>query len=111
VAQVWAAPADPGTAPDAAFALHLDMDCSGVDQPVVDNFSGARCTVPRLSGLTLRKATQKLKRKGCARGKVTYVKSARVKKGRIVKQSAKPGKKLTLGAKVRLVVSRGKHAR
>jgi beta-lactam-binding protein with PASTA domain len=73
----------------------------------VDTFSNARCVVPKLTGLTLRRATQKLEKQGCARGRISYVKSAKVKKGRIVRQSAKAGKKLKLGGKVRLVVSRG----
>jgi hypothetical protein len=107
IAQVWAASADPGTPPDASFPLHADVDCSGGDEPPVDNFSGARCVVPKLKGLTLRTAKRKLTRAGCKAGKVTYVTSKKVKTGRVVKQATKAGKKLKLGAKVKLLVSRG----
>jgi beta-lactam-binding protein with PASTA domain len=44
----------------------------------------------------------------CKRGKVTYAYSPKVKKGRVIKQSARPGKTLTAGSKVSLVVSKGK---
>jgi hypothetical protein len=107
ITQVWAASADPGTPPDASFPLYADVDCSGSDEPPVDNFSGARCVVPKLKGVTLRTAKRKLTRAGCKAGKVTYVASRKVKKGRVVKQATKAGRKLKLGAKVKLLVSRG----
>jgi hypothetical protein len=67
-----------------------------------------RCVVPKVSGKTLAAARTALKRKKCAVGKVRKAYSGRVKKGRVVAQSVKPGKRLARGAKVGLVVSRGK---
>jgi hypothetical protein len=108
VAEVWASPGDPGTPPDASFPLYGDPGCdSGSAEPPVDNFTPAMCIVPKLKNLPLRKAKQKLTRGGCKTGKVNYVFSA-TKKGSVVKQSAKAGKKVKLGTKVKLTVSKGK---
>ena len=109
VAEVWAAPGDPGTAPDASFPLYGDPGCdSGLGEPPVDVIPPAKCLVPKLKNVALPKATLKLKRGGCARGKVKYVFSNKVKKGRVIAQSAKPGKKLKAKTKVKLTVSLGK---
>jgi beta-lactam-binding protein with PASTA domain len=52
-------------------------------------------------------AALKLSRAGCSRGKVRYVNSTKVKKGRVISQGIKPGKHLQAGTKVPLVVSLG----
>ena len=44
----------------------------------------------------------------CRTGTVTKAKSKTVPKGRVIAQAPKAGKKLASGAKVRLVVSRGR---
>jgi hypothetical protein len=108
VADVWAAPSDPGTKPDATFELNGDPGCEAAEDTPVDVVVGAKCVVPKLKKLTLKKATQKLKKAGCKRGKVTKAFSNTVKKGRVIKQAPKPRKKLKLNSKVKLTVSKGK---
>ena len=109
LAEVWAAPGDPGTPPDGSFPISATVDCSGgADEPPVDKLAPVKCVVPKLKNVPLKKAAAKLKNSGCKRGKLKYAYSRSVKKGRIMGQSAKPRKKLKLNAKVNLVVSRGK---
>ncbi|MEA2424633.1 MAG: hypothetical protein QOH13_1043 [Thermoleophilaceae bacterium] len=108
VADVWAAPGDPGTAPDMTFQLVGDSACDlGPDEPPVDPTGSLPCLVPKLKNLTLKKAAAKLENAGCTRGKVRYSYSPKVKKGRVIAQGSKPGKRLKAGAKVTLTVSRG----
>jgi PASTA domain len=70
------------------------------------------CVVPKLKGKSFktRKAKTKLKRRlkraGCRLGKVKKAKSHK-RKGTVVKQSPRPGKKLKQGTRVSLTVSRG----
>jgi uncharacterized delta-60 repeat protein len=66
------------------------------------------CIVPKLKGKTLRAAKQALRRAHCSPGKVTKAFSAKVKKGRVLYQKPKPGRKLAAGARVRLTLSKGK---
>ena len=76
-------------------------------QSVTATFA-ARCIVPKEKGKTLRKAKRALVKAHCKVGKVKKAFSAKVKKGRVIAQSAKAGKTLAPGAKVRLTVSKGK---
>ena len=69
---------------------------------------GSKCVVPSLKGKTLVAAEKAITKAHCALGKVKKVKSSHVKKGRIVSQGAGAGKSLPSGAKVSLVVSKGK---
>ena len=66
-----------------------------------------RCLVPRVVGLRLRKAKQRIAKAHCRTGKVTRKPSSRKKKGRVLAQRPAPGKDLKSGAKVRLTVGRG----
>jgi PASTA domain-containing protein/PKD domain-containing protein len=66
------------------------------------------CVVPKVVGKTLRKAKSALKARHCKTGTVRRAYSAKVKKGRVLRQRPKAGKQLANGAKVNLVVSRGK---
>ncbi len=66
------------------------------------------CVVPKVTGKTLTAAKAAIKKAKCAVGKVTKKASAKVKKGRVISQKPAPGKKLAKGAKVSLVVSKGK---
>ena len=68
----------------------------------------ARCIVPKAKGKALRTAKRSLVKAHCKVGKVKKAFSAKVKKGRVIAQSAKPGKKLAPRAKIRLTVSKGK---
>jgi beta-lactam-binding protein with PASTA domain len=66
------------------------------------------CTVPRLRGLTIAVAKRTLTKRGCALGRVSRAYSRRVRRGRIVGQRPAPGLRLRRGAKVAVVVSRGR---
>jgi beta-lactam-binding protein with PASTA domain len=58
--------------------------------------SAGRCTVPKLRGATAKKAKAKLKKAGC-KAKVRRARSSRVRRGRVIKQSAKAGNGSTEG--------------
>ena len=66
------------------------------------------CSVPRLRGLKLVTAKQLLAKRGCSLGRVSRVRSRRVARGRVVAQRPAPGLRLARGARVRLVLSRGR---
>ena len=66
-----------------------------------------RCVVPSVKNKSVSKARRLLASKHCVLGKVTYARSRKVKKGRIVSQSKRPGTRHPRGTKVNVVVSRG----
>jgi subtilisin family serine protease len=66
------------------------------------------CTVPRLRGLTLAGAKRSLAKQGCALGRVSKAYSRRIRRGRVVAQRPGPGLRLRRGAKITVVVSRGR---
>ncbi len=65
------------------------------------------CLVPKVKGKKLAAARSALSQAHCTVGKVTK-KFSKVKKGRVLSQRPKPGTSLAAGAKVNLVVSKGK---
>jgi Fibronectin type III domain/PASTA domain/Divergent InlB B-repeat domain len=67
-----------------------------------------KCVVPNVRLKTLAAAKRKITAGRCRLGKVTKAKSKTVPKGKVISQSPKAGKKLARGAKVNLVLSRGK---
>ena len=66
------------------------------------------CTVPRLRGLTLIGSKRLLVKRGCALGRITRAYSRRVARGRVIAQKRAPGLRLRRGAKVGVVLSRGR---
>ena len=68
----------------------------------------ARCVVPNVRGKTVRQARGMLTARRCALGRVTRVYSARVRRGKIVAQSRRPGARLPRGTRVNVRVSRGR---
>lgn len=66
------------------------------------------CVVPRLEGKQLQKAKRMLHARDCSLGRIKRVFSTKVKKGRVISQRPKPRRQLRHGARVGLVVSRGK---
>jgi subtilisin family serine protease len=66
------------------------------------------CTVPRLRGLTLIGSKRLLVKRGCALGRITRAYSRRVARGRVIAQKRTPGLRLRRGAKVGVVLSRGR---
>ncbi len=67
-----------------------------------------RCVVPSVRGKTVRVARRMLGRRHCRLGKITLVFSRRVRKGIVISQRPRAGRRLRSGAKVNLVVSRGR---
>jgi hypothetical protein len=65
------------------------------------------CLVPKVKGKTLVAAKGALAQAHCTTGKVTK-RFSKVKKGRVISQGPKPGTNLASGAKVNLVISKGK---
>jgi uncharacterized delta-60 repeat protein len=83
---------------------------NGPDDFGVVRYQGAfsPCTVPNALGKALAVARTRIQRAGCSVGRVTRKRSNRVKKGRVISQSPKPGKTVPNAAKVKLVVSKGR---
>lgn len=64
------------------------------------------CTVPRLTGKSLKTAKRALKSHDCSLGRVKYAFSSRVKRGRVISEKPRAGRHLKHGAKVGLVLAR-----
>ncbi|MFL6228084.1 MAG: PASTA domain-containing protein, partial [Pyrinomonadaceae bacterium] len=68
------------------------------------------CVVPKLKGKTFKAAKRALRTHSCSLGRVKRAFSSRVKKGRVISQRPKAGRHLKHGAKVRLVISKGRRS-
>jgi PASTA domain-containing protein/List-Bact-rpt repeat protein len=66
------------------------------------------CVVPQVKGKSLKAANRTIKGHDCSVGRIKRAFSQKVKKGRVISQKPKPHKLLQHGARVDLVVSRGK---
>jgi serine/threonine-protein kinase len=71
-------------------------------------FKPPACVVPKVVGKRLAVAKKAIKARHCSVGRITKVRSKRLKAGLVVSESPSPGKRLKNGAKVSLRVSRGK---
>jgi PASTA domain len=69
-----------------------------------------RCRIPNVKRKTLRAARTALSRRGCRTGTIRR-KFSKVRKGRVIAQSRRPGARLYRGFRVNLVVSKGKKPR
>jgi serralysin len=67
-----------------------------------------QCVVPNVRGKTLRIARRTVARGRCAVGRVMRRFSKRMKKGRVISQSRRPGLRLPVGSRVNLVLSKGR---
>ena len=67
-----------------------------------------QCVVPNVRGKTLQIARRTVARGRCTVGRITRKLSKRVKRGRVISQSRRPGLRLPLGSKVNLVISKGR---
>jgi hypothetical protein len=65
-----------------------------------------KCKVPRVIGKGLSKAKRSVRAAHCSVGRIRYQRSKRTK-GHVVRQSPAAGRKLAVGSKVNLFVSRG----
>lgn len=66
------------------------------------------CVVPKVKGKSLKAAERLIKAHGCSVGKIGHAFSTTVKKGSVVSQKPRPGQRRAPGAKVSLVVSKGR---
>jgi beta-lactam-binding protein with PASTA domain len=66
------------------------------------------CVVPKIERKTLSNAKRSIRSHACTVGAVRRVTSRTVKKGRVISQKPRAGKRLRHGAKVNLVVSEGR---
>jgi hypothetical protein len=69
--------------------------------------SGGTCVVPRLRGKRLATATRAIRRAHCRVGRIRRGYSRRVRKGRVISQTPRPRTTRRVGAKIRLLLSRG----
>lgn len=67
-----------------------------------------RCVVPNVMRKTVAQARRQLAARRCALGRVSRGYSAKVKQGRIINQSRRPGTRLPRGTRVNVRVSRGR---
>ena len=65
------------------------------------------CVVPNVIGAKLATAKAKIKARHCRVGKLTYIKSTKKKKGKVMRDVPKPGKRLGNSAKVNLWLGKG----
>ena len=69
---------------------------------------GNNCVVPSLRGKTVSKASVKLRKSYCRRGRITGRFSNKVDRGRVISTAPPRDARLPGGAKIALVVSKGK---
>jgi uncharacterized repeat protein (TIGR01451 family) len=83
---------------------------TNVDATVTAAFSlvPKACVVPKVKGKTVKRAKRSIKAHHCTVGKIKRVTSRRVKRGHVISQKPNPGRRLHHGARVNLVVSKGK---
>lgn len=67
-----------------------------------------RCMVPNVRGKSLRQAKSRIRGAHCKVGRVRMLFSNRVAAGRVVSQTPRGGRRLAVGSRVHLVVSKGK---
>ena len=76
--------------------------------PLLISGAPTACNVPRLRGLTLIGSKRLLVKRGCALGRIAQAYSRRVARGHVIAQKRTPGLRLRRGAKVGVVLSRGR---
>ena len=84
---------------DHLLAVGIDLGPPAPSRPV-------RCLVPRVVKLRLRVARTRIRRANCAVGRIRLVR-VRKRKGIVVAQSPRAGRRLPRGGRVHLVVGRG----
>ncbi len=85
-----------------------DWSSSAADFALV-RYVGKVCAVPKVTQRSLAAAKKTIAKAGCTLGTVRRAFSRHVKKGRVVSEKPRAGTRLQMGAKVALVVSRGRH--
>jgi len=64
--------------------------------------------VPAVRGKTLNRAKRLIRARRCRVGAVRFGHSSKVRKGRVIRQTPRAGRTLAAGAKVSLLVSKGR---
>lgn len=77
-----------------------------VPKPTVTQ--AARCVVPNVRGKSLLSAKARIRRGGCVTGSIRRAYSRSIRRGRVIAQTPRAGARLRRGAKVNLVLSRGR---
>jgi PASTA domain len=90
------------TAPKAGTQL-----ASGAAVNLVLSRGPRPCIVPNVVGKTLRSAASAIAHANCRLGRIRHASSPRVKPGRVIAQSPRPGRRLRPRAPVSVVISRG----
>ena len=67
-----------------------------------------RCVVPNVRGRSLARAKAQIRKAGCITGSIRRAFSSSVRSGRVMAQSPRAGSRVRRGAKVNLVLSKGK---
>jgi beta-lactam-binding protein with PASTA domain len=68
-----------------------------------------KCVVPKLKGKSVKAAEHAIKTHDCRVGTVRRAFSRKVRKGHVISQNPRPSKRLAHGARINLVVSKGRH--
>jgi Ca2+-binding RTX toxin-like protein len=106
--EVDAVECGPGTDLLDADDNDVRVDCEPRPVFVPTPAPQARCVVPNVKRRTVARARRLLRARRCTLGRVRRAYSARVRRGRIISQSRRPGARLPRGARVAVVVSRGR---
>jgi hypothetical protein len=67
-----------------------------------------KCVVPKVEGKPLKVAKRSIRTHNCAVGRIRHAASRTIKKGHVISQGRKAGRRLGHGAKISLVISRGR---
>ena len=84
--------------------LHLHLHTSSSSATATATPPVVRCVVPRVIGMTIRKARTRIRAKHCTVGRIRRARSKRA--GRVIAQSPRPGRRLARGSRVSLVLGR-----
>ena len=93
---------------DLAATGQTETSISVTRSPSTDTVGVARCAVPDVRRRTVTRARAMLSARRCRLGRITRAYSPKVRKGRIVGQSRRPGARLQRGTRVNVAVSRGR---
>jgi hypothetical protein len=106
---------------DSRFGGWSRGSCAGIDvgdcqvntglsaQSVTAKFSvPPQCVVPKLEGRTLKTARHLLGLRHCTLGNVAHVASRKIMRGHVISQRPRPGRRLRHGARVNLLLSKGR---
>jgi beta-lactam-binding protein with PASTA domain len=92
-----------GTSHQAGKSVDLKVSIGNPKPPV----PGKKCKVPDVVHNTVAKASKAIEKGNCTVGKITSVKSKKVKAGRVISTTPTAGEQKPSGAKVNLTVSKG----